>query len=197
MMKIRSTGSRTVLAALLLLAGCLGDSPGPHGNGSVPGGGGGGDDDGGGGGGALTPQAFLGQLITKDCEKAFACRAEFPATEGTFDDEWGTSVSDCVESDDDYASRSEIAAGITAGHIKYDADIAANCLANLAYPASCPAFFADYDWPDSCYDALAGQVADGGSCTTGWDCGPDSDCITAKCAPAPAELTAGSRRGRR
>src|SRR5262249_31372239 len=147
MLQIRSFGTCTVLAAMLSLVGCFGPGSGPKGGPAGDDDGGGGDDGGGddGGGGGLAPPEVIRQLITKDCEKAFACKAEFPATEGTFDDEWGTTLTDCVEDDDDYAARSQIAASIMAGHIRYDANIAANCLANLAYPATCPAFFTDYD----------------------------------------------------
>ena len=140
--------------------------------------------------GTLTPDAFVEQLVSKNCDKAFACESQYPTTTGTtFDDDWGTSAAECVSDDDDVNASSLIAASIAAGNITWDADSAALCLANLQFPATCAEFFTTYDYPDACYDALSGNVADGGACTTDWDCGgtdtTDSTCVAAKCTLSP------------
>jgi hypothetical protein len=152
---------------------------------------GGGDDGGGDDGGdppppppgGLTPQTFIEQLIRTECDKAFSCMAEFPASEGPFADSWGATVDECVEDDDDYIGRDMIAAAVTAGRIAWNPTLGASCLADLAFPATCSAFFLEYEYPDDCYDALAGQVADGQACSTGWECGPASECPAGTCQP--------------
>ena len=132
---------------------------------------------------ALTPQAFITQLITEECVLAFACKPQYPATAPkTFDYEWGTDLNDCVTTDDDYLARDAIAAAVTAGRITFDPASAAICLA-APTPATCVTLFADtYDYADACYLALAGHVADGGACTTGWECGRASRCIQGACS---------------
>jgi hypothetical protein len=145
-----------------------------------------GDDDP--GPGDPTPQEFIEQIIAADCAKAFACEAEFPATEGTFAEEWGDSEAGCLTDDDDYLARDMIAASVTAGRITYDSSAAADCLANLGYPASCTEFFTNYDWPDACSDAMVGNVADGGACVSWWECSAEgSECVDGACAPATDE----------
>ena len=104
----------------------------------------------------------------------------------------------CVTGDDDYTQRAMVAAAVTAGKIEFDDASAAQCLANLEFPATCAAFFTDYDWPDTCYDALSGTVVDGQACTTYWECGgDDSDCVAGTCAPVVEALIRESRRDRR
>jgi hypothetical protein len=176
------------LAASLVatLAACATD---PNGGGAGPDKNGGPDDPPG-GDGSLTADAYLEQLVTRDCQKAFTCKAEYPPAEGTFDDDWGATEAECLATDVDYLERADVVAAIMAGTIDFDATAAAACLADAAYPATCAAFFTDYDWPDSCYDALEGKVADGGVCSTGWQCGPDSDCEAGKCTLIPEERRA-------
>jgi hypothetical protein len=142
--------------------------------------------------GSLTPQTFITQLVTADCKKAFECKAEYPAMPGdTFEDTYSATEADCVTDDEDVADLAAIEAAVAAGNITFDSAIAENCLANLAFPASCSEFFTTYDYPDSCYDALAGNVADGAACTTDWECGEDSECNTAGvCAIEPEDPTA-------
>ena len=172
---------RSLLAAMALTA-CTGQKP----HNPLPDAGAVGDSDTGG----ITPQAFLEQLITAECAHAFSCMSQYPTTTGTtFADDWGTSQSDCLTTDDDYIARDQIAAAITAGHIAWDPASAMTCLGNPAFPASCVEFFTTYDWPDPCYDALSGNLADGAACTTGWECSGDmSDCVSGKCAPSTAVL---------
>jgi hypothetical protein len=136
----------------------------------------------------ITPQAFVEQLVTQTCDHAFSCMSQYPTTTGsTFADDWGMSQADCVNTDDDYLSRDQIAAAVTAGRITWDPGSATACLGALGFPASCADFFTTYDYPGPCYDALSGNVADGGDCTTSWECSGDmSDCTAGKCAPATA-----------
>jgi hypothetical protein len=185
------------LALVATLVACTQEPPtssGPGGSGSDPDGSGSGSDPGGGGGSgsgsdpggsSLAPEDFIAQLVGQECTHAFTCMAQYPTTTGTtFDDDYGTDQNDCVTSDDDYGERAQVAAAVAAGKITYDATSAAACLADMMFPASCTDFFTTWDWPDSCYDALAGNVADGAACTTGWECGDDSDCTAGKCAPS-------------
>ncbi len=136
----------------------------------------------------ITPQAFVEQLVTAECEHAFSCMAQYPTTTGTtFADDWGSSQADCVSTDDDYVARDQIAAAITAGNITWDPASAVACLGALGFPASCAEFFTSYDYPGTCYDALSGNIADGGNCTTDWECSGDTSvCTAGKCAPAMA-----------
>jgi len=139
---------------------------------------------------SITPQAFIEQLITAECTHAFSCMSQYPTTTGmTFADDWGMSQSDCLATDDDYVARDQIATAITAGKITWDPASATTCLGNLAFPASCVDFFNTYDFPGACDDALSGNVADGGACTTSGECSGDmSDCGSAKCAPSMVVL---------
>ena len=131
----------------------------------------------------LTPETFLERLLTEECEQAFACEADYPPTaHASFADAWGTDLNDCVVTDRDYLARDAVAAAVTAGRISFDPTLAAACLAAPGIPTSCTTLFANnYDWADTCYQALAGHVPDGEACTTGWECGPASHCIAATC----------------
>jgi len=171
----------SLLAAMALTA-CTGEKP----HNPTPDGGGVSDS----GTDGITPQAFIEQFVTAQCAHAFSCMAQYPTTTGTtFADDWGTSQSDCLTTDDDYVARDQIAAAITAGKITWNATSAVTCLGNLAFPASCVDFFTTYNYPDICYDALSGNVADGGDCITDWECSGDtSDCTSGKCAPSTMAL---------
>jgi hypothetical protein len=144
----------------------------------------------------LTPTDFVTQLAGKSCAEALSCMAQYPTNgSDTFADAYGTSQDDCVQNDDNVADLGNITAAITKGTIDYDAESASTCLGNMMFPASCTDFFANYDYPDACYSALSGNVADGGACTTDWECsGDNSSCTAAKCAPDPAMLTGSKKR---
>jgi hypothetical protein len=185
MRQLNPLGLSSVLAVLLL--GCAG---GPTSS-SDPGGG---ADAGSGSNlpppGSLTPDMFIQQLVSKNCDKAFACMAQYPTTTGTtFADDWGDSQATCVSDDSDVQASAAIAASITNGNITWDATSAAACLADLQFPATCAEFFTTYSYPSACTDALSGNVADGAACTNDWDCAgtdtTDSTCVAAKCTLSP------------
>lgn len=132
----------------------------------------------------LTPQAFITQLVTLECEQAFLCRSEYPAqSRATFEQAWGTSLNDCVITDDDYLARETIAAAVVGGTITFDPTSAAACLAAPGIPTACATLFADdYDYVGVCQVALSGHVPDGAACTTDWECAWASECVMARCA---------------
>jgi hypothetical protein len=134
---------------------------------------------------STTPQSFIEQLVTEECVDAFACKAQYPSNASTtFDDAWGTDLTDCVVTDHDYLARDKIAAAVTGGTITFDLASALACLAAPGVPAVCSTLFANtYDWADTCYFALAGHVAQGGACTTSWECSERvARCTNAKCS---------------
>jgi len=135
----------------------------------------------------MTTQDFLKSLATQECTHAYSCMSQYPATTttgDTFADNYGTDMTNCVQTDSNYAARDTIAADIAAGKITWDPQAAVTCLSNLEFPASCTDFFSTWDYPAPCYDALSGNVADGAACTTDWDCsGDNSVCTNLKCAP--------------
>src|ERR1041385_1796024 len=86
----------SLLAAMALTA-CTGEKP----HNPTPDGGGVSDS----GTDGITPQAFIEQFVTAQCAHAFSCMAQYPTTTGTtFADDWGTSQSDCLTTDDDLAA---------------------------------------------------------------------------------------------
>ena len=133
---------------------------------------------------ALTPAMFMERLIAQECTVAFACKALYPAgSHPSFDVAWGTDPNDCVMTDHDYLARDKIAAAIVGGTITWDPTSAEACLAAPGIPTSCSALFSDnYEWADSCFAALLGHVADGGACTTDWECARGSTCRNATCS---------------
>ena len=133
---------------------------------------------------AMTSSTFMERLITQECSIAFACRAQYPeGSHPAFDAAWGTDPSDCLATDRDYLARNKIAAAIIGGTIIWDPTSAEACLAAPGIPSTCSVLFADnYDWADSCYTALLGLVADGGACTTDWECARHSTCRNATCS---------------
>jgi hypothetical protein len=137
-------------------------------------------------GAPLTPDTYITKLISAECQKAFTCQPEYPPdAQQSFAYAWGSSMNDCVTTDEDYKNIPAISAAVAAGRITWDPASAAVCLLDPAFPASCATFFQDtYDWADSCYTALAGHVADGASCTTGWECSRHSMCRQGKCSPS-------------
>lgn len=135
--------------------------------------------------GVMTPRVFITQLLTAECDQAFACQPQYPSdAHRSFADEWGTDLTDCLTTDSDYKALGAIEDAIAAGRITFDPVLALSCLAAPGIPTTCSTLFADhYDWAPICYSALAGHVADGGACTTGWECGATSHCAGTKCTP--------------
>ena len=145
---------------------------------------------------SLTIQTFIEQLDTADCAHAFGCQAEYPADADTsFTDAYGTSAQDCVAGDADYAARDDYGDSVDAGRITFDANAAADCLNDLQFPSSCPAYFDDYDYPQSCYDAIVGEVLPGHACTTDYDCYGTSACLAGTCSGAQLVATPHRHRG--
>jgi hypothetical protein len=133
---------------------------------------------------AMTSSIFMERLITLECIAAFACKAQYPTdAHRSFAVAWGTDLDDCIVTDVDYLQRAKIEAAITGGTITWDPALAEACLAAPGIPSSCSQLFADhYDWADACYAALLGHIADGGTCTTDWECALGSICRNAVCA---------------
>jgi hypothetical protein len=135
--------------------------------------------------GSLTIETFIEQLDTADCAHAFSCQAQYPDDEDTsFPDAYGSDAQDCVTGDADYDSRSDYADSVDAGRITFDANAAADCLNDLQFPSTCAAYFDDYDYPQSCYDAIVGEVLPGNFCATTYDCYGYSACIAGTCSGA-------------
>jgi hypothetical protein len=132
---------------------------------------------------ALTPEALVVQMVTLECQAAFSCKPEYPASARPFDEEWGTDLDDCIATDRDYRMKESIAASCAAGVIAWDPAAAQMCFANPGVPTSCTSLFSDrWAWADSCLAALAGTVTDGGSCQNDWECaGRYSDCRGGEC----------------
>lgn len=141
-----------------------GGTPNP-GGGTPPGGGGG-------GGGSMTATQYLTQMEMKFCDEAFTCKASFPTTQGvTFDQEFGTSASQCYSDGAAQDMPAQVEAEITAGKIHYDAAAAQACVTGLMFGA-CTDFWngTGGTFPAECSTALVGTVADGGACVVDYDC---------------------------
>jgi len=133
--------------------------------------------------GSLTIQTFIEQLDTADCAHAFGCQPEYPSDASTsFADAYGSSAQDCVEGDADYVARDDYGDSVDAGRITFDATAAAACLTDLQFPSTCADYFDSYDYPQSCYDAIVGQVLPGNACTTDYDCYGYGACLSGTCS---------------
>lgn len=133
--------------------------------------------------GSLTIQTFIEQLDTADCAHAFGCQAAYPSDATTsFTDAYGSSAQDCVEGDADFAARDDYGDSVDAGRITFDATAAAACLTDLQFPSTCADYFDSYDYPQSCYDAIVGQVLPGNACTTDYDCYGYGACLSGTCS---------------
>lgn len=132
---------------------------------------------------AVTPQALLVQMVTLECQAAFACKPQYPASARPFDQEWGTDLNDCVTSDKSYRTRDSVAASCASGVIAWDPVAAQQCFSDPGIPTSCSVLFADsWSWDPTCLVALAGRVPDGGACQNDWECaGRYSDCRSGTC----------------
>ena len=57
-------------------------------------------------------------------------------------------------------------------------------MSDLQFPSTCESYFDSYDYPQSCYDAIVGQVLPGNFCATTYDCYGYSACIAGTCSGA-------------
>jgi hypothetical protein len=132
--------------------------------------------------GDLDISSFIEKLDTADCAKAFSCQAQYPTDADTsFTDAYGSDANDCVQGDEDYQNRDDYADSVDAGRITFDANAAADCLNDLQFP-TCSEYFDSYDYPQSCYDAIVGEVLPGNFCATTYDCAGYSACIAGTCS---------------
>ena len=175
------------LGSLVAAAGCVASEPpggsgidrtgGGHGD---PGNGGSGDTAPGSGGSnsaSVTSAAqYLTVLETDDCNEAFACSSSYAQdVGGSFSDEYGATVADCIASEASFDMPAVVQSEIAAGKILFDASEASDCLADVAAPTTCAAYWSDgLSYPGSCDAALVGTVADGGACVVAYDCANES-----------------------
>ena len=158
---------------LVLLASCSATmQPGNGSNGDD-----GSGDTGSGGGGPVAD--YVMQLDQKFCDIAFTCKPQYPTTAtDTFETVYGASSDDCTAAQDDYYEPDLVQSDVDSGTIKWDANAAADCLANIAY--DCSKFWTDGpSWSSQCFHALVGTIPDGMSCTSDYECvSPSSICDT-------------------
>lgn len=180
------------LLIALAVAGCMtvgsdpentGGGGGEGGFGGGFGGGSGGGSGGGGGGGSTsaTPAEVMTKMTKVDCDQAFSCKASFPTGQGvTFQQVFGANATECyAKLADEYYDATAIQASIAANKITYDATEGARCVTEIAamLPPVCGTYWQNgADFPDPCYDAMVGHVADGAACANDWECGENSWC---------------------
>jgi hypothetical protein len=118
--------------------------------------------------------AFLTALGHQECDDAFTCMSTWPTAEnGPFAEAWGASATECYSGAAEYYDESAISAAVASGKLTYDGDAAEECIAGIPAPV-CTSYWTSDSWPDSCYDALYGDTADGGTCTTDFECSGDT-----------------------
>lgn len=167
----------------MLVTGCGAEVASPPSGG--PGTGKGDDGTGSGGTEPLAAADFLHQLGVVQCDKAFACEADFPVDAGaTFEDAIGANPGDCRQRADDFYLPEAVEDSVDGGRIVYNAAAAEQCLAGITFPSDCPEYWqVGPTFPAICDATLIGVVADGGDCTIDFDCeNPVSICAaTGKC----------------
>ena len=173
-------------ALLIAVAACgveIGEPPG------VPEEGGKGD---GTGSGAmpLTATGFLTRIGTQFCDEAFRCKATYPEGATAFATDFGATTSECYTGAIAFYTPQLVEQSITAGRLTYNASSAKLCLSGIVYEPDCAVYWQvdqPKTFPSSCNTALLGTVADGGACTTDFDCanaGSLCDEATKQCAAA-------------
>jgi len=127
----------------------------------------------GGGGGDLSASEAIHESITRTCEKAFECEAEFDGGGFiTFEELYGTSVDDCITMFE--AASADLEASVEAGRIAYDSADAEACLDGTDF-GTCQMFFErTYQTPAACDTTFVGTVPEGGECVTSDDCADDN-----------------------
>lgn len=131
-------------------------------------------------GGSLSAKDAVTQAIQKTCQKAFQCMSSYPSNAGTsFQQQYGTSESDCENRFGALADASAIQASVDAGRIKYSSANAQTCLD--AYSSmTCTQFWnGGGTVPAECNMIFSGSVADGGKCTLDEDCANSSSICNA------------------
>lgn len=186
------TLTKMVLAASLVACAAEepppGDDPG-DGMGDGTGGGGGMGSGGGTGSGGSTPAtatAFLTDLSKAECDKSFACKADWPTEYGDFTEEFGADVNACIALGLEYYDAALIEASVTSGRVSFDATAAATCLSGLASATlACNAYWEDgFEYPSECDVVVAGKVAEGSMCDYDLECtgellcGEAGTCVT-------------------
>ena len=128
------------------------------------------------GGSTLSPHTFLDRVGEKECNEAFKCEDEFPGTQTQFDDDWGTSTTDCYSLADTDLEGAATQEEVAKGNIAYDPDAAEQCLEGMTY-GSCSNFFQNgASFPDICAQALVGTATKGQPCVVDYDCEGDLLC---------------------
>ena len=148
--------------------------------------------------GGMAVSEFLTALGKKDCDDAFACKANFPTDQGvTFAEAFGASTNECYMDAATYYNASSISASITAGKIIYTAADAKSCVESLKAPTCSTYWTAGPDFSDKCDTALVGKVATGAACTNDFECSGENWCddTSKKCAAIPQGARKGSRSG--
>jgi hypothetical protein len=171
------------LLVVLITVACgaeLGDAPdvgesGGKGDGAGDGSGGGGGGGSGSGSGSgsmpYTATAFFNQIGKQYCDESFRCQATYPNGPAAFTQDFGTNVSECYADANQFYAPAAIEQSITAGRIVFNATAAKSCADGITYQQTCSTFWQnDPVLPASCGQAIVGTVANGGACTTDYDC---------------------------
>jgi hypothetical protein len=136
---------------------------------------------------ALTAADVIAAYDMDECTGAFACESSYPYSQSDFTSYWGATISDCDMNAAAYDSPSVIVADVTSGEIHFNPVSGASCIAGLGY--ACSTFWTDGPTGQTpCEAAIAGTIADGGSCHIDWDCAT----WTSYCDTSNHQCTAGS-----
>lgn len=119
----------------------------------------------------MTLSRYFDEIAEIHCMQAFSCRASFPPERGyPFEDEWGTSVRECVGLLIAAWNPAQVETEIAKGRITYDGAAAVSCLSGVAF-AACPVYWqVGIDWAESCYHVVVGLVRAGGECENDYSC---------------------------
>ena len=186
---------RASLLVVLITVACgaeLGDAPdvqetpGPvKGDGDGTGGGSGSGSGGGSGGTPYTATAFFTQIGKQYCDESFRCQATYPTGPAAFTQDFGANVSECYADANAFYGAAAIELSIAAGRVIFDTTAAKSCADGITYQQTCSTFWQnDPVLPAVCGQAIAGTVANGGTCLTDYDCASLTefcDATTKKC----------------
>lgn len=140
-------------------------------------------------GGSMTPAEFLTAMGRKDCDDAFACKANFPTDAGvTFAEAFGADANACYADAAQYYDANAVQASITAGKITFSGSAAKACVDGFKAPTCSTYWTQGPDFAAACETAMVGKVATGGACTNDFECASSEnwcDDTTKKCAVPP------------